>query len=53
MSTTGAVLVGTVQAGKLNDRTKVPQRPFGLPVILLYSPRYQNVTPSGATVISV
>lgn len=48
----GVGFVG-VQLPNVIEAMYVPQRPLVVPVFLLYSPRYQNVTPSGAIVISV
>ncbi|RMG94695.1 MAG: hypothetical protein D6706_13415 [Chloroflexi bacterium] len=38
---------------KVMEPMNVPQRPSVVPVFLLYSPKYQNVAPSGSMVIPV
>lgn len=42
--------VGGVQLPSVIEAIYVPQRPCVVPVFLLYSPKYQNVTPSGSIV---
>jgi hypothetical protein len=51
-----AVGVGVTEASQLvysNEPMYVPHRPLVVPVSLLYSPKYQNVSPLGSMVISV
>ena len=38
---------------RLISAIQLPHRPWVVPVSLLYSPRYQNVSPPGSTVIPV